>query len=237
MKINYNLMNKFLVASLLLLNTLSCFSQNSETVHHILTVQINPATAHIAVTDSIINLVAGETEFNLNASLRPTSFSKNAKAEKMASGEKAKDVGMDRDDSRGTGSTIKLNTWKVKLTKGSGSFVVRYEGKIDFSFSGSAEDYARGFSESPGIISETGIYLAGSTYWIPAFPEKDVTYTLSTTLPTGWKTVSQGERTTEIIKGDQHIDSWSCNTPQEEVFLIGARFNEYSHKMNCGVEA
>ncbi len=230
-------MNKFLAAGLLLMTTLAGFTQQNKTVQHTLTVQINPTTAHIAVIDSIINLQSLETEFSLNASLTPTSFSKNAKAEKMASGEKAKDVGMDRDDSGGTGSTIKVNRWKVKLQKGSVGFVVRYEGKIDFAFSGSAEDYARGFSESPGIIGETGIYLAGSTFWVPSFPDKDVTYSLTTSLPAGWKTVSQGERTNEITKGDQHIDSWKCNTPQEEVFLIGARFTEYSHKMNCGIDA
>jgi hypothetical protein len=230
-------MNKFLAASMLLATSLGGFAQNSNTVHHILTVQIDPATAHIAVTDSIINLQNTETEFSLNASLKPTSFSKNAKVEQMPSAETAKDVGMDRDGSGGTAGSIKVNKWKVKLAKASGSFVVRYEGKIDFSFSGSAEDYARGFSESPGIISETGIYLAGSTYWVPAFPDKDVTYAVTTTLPAGWKTVSQGERTTDLNKGNQHIDSWSCETPQEEVFLIGARFNEYSRKMNCGIDA
>lgn len=230
-------MNKFLAVSLLVMTTLAGFAQQKNTVQHILTVQINPTTAHIVVTDSIINLQSVEIEFSLNASLTPALFSKNAKAEKMASEEKAKDVGMDRDDSGGTGSTIKVNKWKVKLKKGSGSFVVQYEGKIDFSFSGSKEDYARGFSESPGMISETGIYLAGSTFWVPALPEKDIAYTITTTLPAGWKTVSQGERTKEITKGDQHIDSWKCDTPQEEVFLIGARFTEYSHKMNCGIDA
>lgn len=230
-------MNKFLAASLLLMTTLSGFGQLNNTVQHMLTVQIDPTTAHISVTDSIINLESVETEFTLNASLQPTSFSKNARAEKMAADEKAKDVGMDRDDSGGTGSTIQLNKWKVKLKKGSESFVVRYEGTIDFSFSGSKEDYARGFSESPGIINESGIYLAGSTFWVPAFSEKEVTYTLTTILPAGWKTVTQGERTNEMVKGDRHIDTWKCDTPQEEVFLIGARFTEYSHKMNCGIDA
>ncbi len=230
-------MNRFFISILLVSITLGGFSQHNSTVHHNLTVRIDPKTAHISVTDSISNLQSLDTEFSLNASLKPTSFSKNAKAEQLATGEKAKDVGMDRDDSGGSGSTIKLNKWKVTLKKGSGSFVVQYEGGINFSFSGSAEDYARGFSESPGIINESGIYLAGSTFWIPAIGEKEVTYTLTTTLPAGWKTVSQGERTKDLLKGDQHTDSWSCNTAQEEVFLIGARFTEYSHKMNSGIDA
>jgi len=230
-------MKKFPAISLLLLTALSGLAQNSNPVKHYLTVQINPSTSHIAVTDSIINLPAGEAEFSLNASLTPVSFSKNVKVKQLASDGKVKDVGMDRDDSGSTGSSIKLNTWKVEWKDRSGNFVVRYEGKINFSFSGSDEDYARGFSESPGIVNESGIYLAGSTHWVPSFGEQPVTYTLTTTLPAGWKTVSQGERTSEMVKGDRHIDSWSCDTPQEEVFLIGARFNEYSHKMNSGIDA
>ena len=230
-------MKKYLAASLLLLTAFVGFPQTNKTIRHILSVQINPATTHIAVTDSIVNLLAGETEFSLNASLSPISFSKNAAVDLMSSGEKANDVGMDRDDSGGNHSTIKLNKWKVKLEKGSEYFVVHYEGNIDFSFSQSEEDYARGFSESPGIICDSGIYLAGSTYWVPAFNEKPVTFQLTTTLPPGWKTVSQGERTAEKVSVDQHSDTWNCNTPQEEIFLIGARFTEYSHSMNSGIGA
>jgi aminopeptidase N len=230
-------MKKYLATSLLILTTLVGFSQNNNTIHHILSVQIVPATAQIVVTDSIFNMQAAETEFSLNASLSPTSFSNNAKVEKLSSVGNAKDVGMDRDNTGGDSSTLKLNKWKVKLKKGSEYFVIRYEGSIDFSFSNSGDDYARGFSESPGIISDSGIYLAGSTFWIPAFDKKLITFKLTTTLPSGWKTVSQGERTAEKVSGDQHSDTWKCNTPQEEVFLIGARFNEYSHKMNSGIGA
>ncbi|MFA5970891.1 MAG: M20/M25/M40 family metallo-hydrolase [Lentimicrobiaceae bacterium] len=230
-------MKKYLAACLLLMTNLYGFTQNNNTIQHILSVQIIPATAHIVVTDSIFNLQAEETEFSLNASLSPTSYSKNAKVAKLASGENAKDVGMDRDNNGVDSSVIKLNKWKVNLKKGSKYFVIRYEGNIDFSFSNSEEDYARGFSESPGIISDSGIYLAGSTYWVPAFDKKLVTFKLTTSLPSDWKSVSQGERTAEKVSGNQHVDTWSCNTPQEEVFLIGARFTEYSHKMNSGIEA
>jgi len=230
-------MKKFLAASLLVLTILVGFTQNNNTIHHILSVQIVPATAHIVVTDSIFNLQAAETEFSLNASLLPTSFSKDAKVEQLSAGGNAKDVGMDRDNNGRDSSTLKLNKWKVKLKKGSEYFVVRYEGSIDFSFTNSGEDYARGFSESPGIISDSGIYLAGSTFWVPAFDKKLVTFKLTTTLPSGWKTVSQGERAAKKVSGDKHSDTWKCDTPQEEVFLIGARFNEYSHKMNSGIGA
>ncbi len=230
-------MKKYLVASLMALSSLLGQTQSNSTIQHVISVQVVPATAHIIVTDSIFNLTAEVTEFSLNASLLPTSFSKNAKAEKVAAGGIAKDVGMDRDDSGGNASTIKLNKWKVKLKKGSKYFVVRYEGNINFSFTSSDEDYARGFSESPGIINDSGIYLAGSTFWVPAFDGKRVTFKLTATLPAGWKSVSQGERTAEKVSGDQHSDTWKCDSPQDEIFLIGARFTEYSNSMNSGIEA
>ncbi|MHC1774008.1 MAG: M20/M25/M40 family metallo-hydrolase [Lentimicrobium sp.] len=230
-------MKKYLVTGLFLLSTVAGFTQHNITIRHSLSVQIVPESAKIMVTDSIFNLQAEETVFSLNGSFSVTSLSDHAKIEKMASGVIAKDTGMDRDGGDGKPGSVKLNQWKVKLKKGSEVFVVRYEGNISFNFSQSEEDYARGFSESPGIISDTGIYLAGSTHWIPSFNDKPVTYSLTTCLPQGWKSVSQGERVAEKVIADKHYDTWNCNTPQEEIFLIGARFIEYSHKMNSGIDA
>lgn len=230
-------MKKYLAASLFFLTTLFGFTQNKSTIQHILSVRIVPETAHIEVTDSIINLQVDETMFSLNASLTLTSVSTNAKVEKVASGENAKDVGMDRDDNSDNSNAVKVNKWKVKLKPESAWFVVCYEGNINSSLSQSKEAYARSFSDSPGIISDSGIYLAGSTCWVPFFDEKLTTFKLTTTLPSGWKTVSQGERTAEKVSGNHHLDTWNCNTPQEEIFLIGARFIEYSHSMNRDIKA
>ncbi len=174
---------------------------------------------------------------SLNAALIVTSFSKNVTAEQIAGTINAEDVGMDRDDSGESNVEVKLTKWKLKLKKGSKYFIVNYAGNINSSFSHSQEDYARGFSETAGIIGDTGVYLAGSTHWIPSLDERPVTFKLKTTLPSGWKTVSQGERISDGLRAGKHYDTWKCNTPQEEVFLIAARFTEYSFKMNSGIEA
>jgi len=229
-------MKKYLAASLMFLTASCGFSQKNEAIQHILSVEINPGTSHIVVTDSVFNLTGAEVEFTLNSMLKITSFSKNAQFELLNSDETAKDVGMDRDDA-GETSNVKLSKWKVKMKKGQAYFVLKYEGKIDFSFSSSDEDYARGFSESAGIISDSGVYLAGSTHWVPAFGENLATFKLTTSLPEGWKTVSQGKRVKDFVSDKKHTDTWLCDTPQEEVFLIAARFNEYSYTMNNGIEA
>ncbi len=87
-------MKNFIAASWLLLTALSGFAQNSNPVKHFLTVQISPSTSHISVTDSIINLRTGESEFSPNASFTPISFSKNVQVKQLASKEKAKLITM-----------------------------------------------------------------------------------------------------------------------------------------------
>lgn len=229
-------MKKYFITVLFILIFVSGFSQE-KAIHHILNVKIEPKEAHIAVTDSIFNFTSDEIVFNLNESLNINSFSKNVKAEEIVENVNAKDVGMDRDDSGENTGNIKLNKWKLNLKKGSRYFVINYEGVIKSQFSSSEEDYARGFSETPGIISDSGIYLAGSTYWVPSFEDKLVTFQLTNSLPLGWKSVSQGKRIADETIDGHHDDTWQCDTPQEEIFLIGARFNEYGHAMNNGIEA
>ena len=230
-------MKKYPVILLFLFTALFVFSQNDKAVNHILYTRIAPGTEHITVIDSVFNVRSEELVFSLNAALTPTSFSKNVKAKQIALDDKAKDVGMDRDDSGGNNSELKINKWRLKLKNGTDRFVVHYEGKISSPFSQSEENYQRGFSESPGIISDTGIYLAGSTYWIPTIENKLVTFQLNTVLPAGWRTVSQGKRTVESSADGNHVDTWICDKPQEEIFLIGAKFTEYDYTMNNGVEA
>ena len=230
-------MKKYILASAFLTMTLFGFSQSDATIHHVLNVQINPETSEIVVIDTVFNVAVEELVFSLNASLTPTSFSKHVKAEQLDSEVEASDVGMDRDDSGGNNNGLKLNKWKLNIKKGSEFFVINYEGKIDSPIEQSEENYQRGFSESPGIINDLGIYLAGSTYWVPTVESALMTFKLSTTLPADWKTVTQGERIAESTVNDKHLDTWLSQSPQEEVFLIAARFNEYSHSMNSGIEA
>ena len=230
-------MKKYLFSSAFLVMALFGFTQNNGPIQHVLNVQIDPETSDITVIDSIFNVDVEELVFSLNAALIPTSFSKHVKAEQLASDVKAADVGMDRDDSDGNDNALKLNKWKLKIKKGSEFFVIKYEGNIASPIEESEENYQRGFSESHGIIDDLGIYLAGSTYWVPTIESALMTFKLTTTLPSGWKVVTQGKRTAESTEGDKHYDTWVCTSPQEEVFLIGARFNEYSHTMNGGIEA
>ena len=209
-------------------------AQNS-LIHHELNALIKPDASFIEVTDQITvdkSLVKDGLKFKLHHALvvKPTDMIK-----RLDESVDAKDIGMDLDDA-GSKSSLKLDVYEVKLPgslSGDLKFTVKYKGEIQSPIKQSKENYARGFSESPGIIWEQGVYLAGSTYWVPYFGDEFVSFNLTTTSPKDWKTVSIGTRTLDENKGDTHIDKWESPSPQEEVFLIAAPFHEYSYAMGA----
>jgi len=220
-----------------LLITIIGLSQNRVTVRHFLSVQVTPGTSQITVIDSIVMPESSDYTFSLNADLIPAEFSENIKLKKVESDVSAGDIGMDRDDAGSDADGLKVNKWKISFKDGSTGFSVSYSGKIASAIEQSEENYQRGFSESPGIIDSKGVYLAGSTFWVPTFENSLMTFDMTSAFPDGWKTVSQGERVKEFIDSGKHIDEWLCDKPQEEIFLIAAQFNEYSYRMNNGVMA
>lgn len=219
---------------LYLLLSFSVFAQNAQ-IHHEISATINPSDSFIDVTDIIIipeSQFEDGLEFKLHHALE---VSPNKMITKLAGTVDAKDIGMDKDDV-GSENALKLNVYQVNIPSGhSGELklTVNYKGKIDSPVEQSDENYARGFSESPGIIWEKGVYLAGSTYWVPHFNDELITFNLTTELPNNWKTVTVGKRTLDENKGNIHIDKWESPTPQEEVFLIAALFHEYSFPMGA----
>ena len=226
-------MKKNILLTIAIFISIISFSQTRNDINHNLYVQINPETSEIDVTDSITINGEYEKEFILNDNLVITGTSKNISLKKVSNKIKHTDVGMDREEST-EGDELKTNTWKIKGS--AKSFVISYKGKIKSETKQSKENYQRGFAQTSGIICDLGTYLAGSTIWTPMFSDKLLTFSLTTELPNDWKNVSQGVRTKDIIVEDKHIDTWVCNKPQEEVFLIAAKFTEYSKQMDGGIK-
>jgi aminopeptidase N len=50
-------------------------------------------------------------------------------------------------------------------------------------------------------------------------------------LPPDWDVVSQGERTEHLKKGYRTIVRWESPEPQDEIFLVAARFTEYTRRI------
>lgn len=221
----------------LLLFAITITAQN-KMIHHKISVEIKPIDSFISVVDEITipdNQIIDELKFKLHNGLV---VEKNEFIKKLPNAVSAKDVGMDKDDATSENGLM-LNVYVLNIpnnVKNKFEITIKYSGRIESPIKQSEENYARGFSESPGIIWEEGVYLAGSTYWVPYFNDAMVTFNLTTTAPENWRTVSVGKRTLNEKKNNLHIDTWDSPTPQEEVFLIAAAFYEYSYSVGA-VEA
>jgi hypothetical protein len=202
-------------------------AEQSPTVHHDLTVTLDPANHHLKVRDRIRvpgPLVTAPFTFSLNADLNVQAVSGGLKLLPLGSRAQGSQSGTNRDD-HDPASRAPVNVYRVEGAIPGQELTgeLNYEGVINYQVRESGGEYARSFSESPGLIEQRGVYLAGSTHWVPRVGDALVTYTLAVELPAGWKSVSQGERASSSAP-----ERWSVATPTEEVHLIAAPFTEYS---------
>lgn len=93
-----------------------------------------------------------------------------------------------------------------------------YRGKLDFGFETPGQEYARGFSETAGVIRNDGVYLAGSTLWYPYLGEVLFTFDLSVDAPAGWQLISPGTGSAGDTSGRAQ---WRVSTPVDELHIVG----------------
>lgn len=211
---------------------------NDSSIQHKLFVKVNPVDHSLAAIDTITipaNQVKPEMQFLIHVDLTVKSKSKNAKVTLEESEITGKDFGMDQEDFE-ISDQVKLNKYKVKFDNfkdSEMSFVLKFEGKIHHPIKQLAEEYARGFSTSPGIISEEGVYLGGASYWIPWFNDQLITFRMTASVPEEWDVVSQGKRTKHKTKSGQKIVQWDSPEQMEEIFLIAAPFTVYTYSVGA----
>ncbi|MFH1463850.1 MAG: M28 family peptidase [Pseudomonadota bacterium] len=113
----------------------------------------------------------------------------------------------------------------TRARKASPAPVLTYGGPLDHPLQAMEEDYQRGFAETVGTISEQGVFLAGSSAWVPSFGDGLITYDLSVSgLPEGWDVVSQGDRTRHEEGDGGPTVMWLQRAPTEEAHLIAGPF-------------
>jgi hypothetical protein len=209
-------------------------------IHHNLVVTLDPPNHRLKVRDLIRipgALVTAPFTISLNADLDVQAVSGGLKLIPMTSRVQSSDSRADHNN-RDPASRVPVNVYRVEgaVSGQELSGELTYEGVINYVIAPSGGEYARAFSESPGLIESRGVYLAGSTHWVPRVGDALMTYTLAIELPAGWKSVSQGERTSggtsSPISGAGTrggvSERWSVVTPTEEVHLVAAPFTEYS---------
>ena len=189
----------------------------AELVHHSLQITLDPAANEIEVLDTISlppSLAGGPVEFRLNNNLEVAPGAVNVQS------------------TSGLPAGVLLNTMSGEVaptsgyqveTGADGRFVVSYRGRIFDSTEQESAEYAQSFSETTGIIDTQGVYLSKASYWVPDFGEYLLSFDLRVDFAESardWLAVSQGDRI--------GLNGWSSRDPMEEIYLIAARFTEYS---------
>jgi aminopeptidase N len=182
-------------------------------VHHDIKVVLSPAEHSLTAEDTITvpDHLLPEFHFFLHKGMNPISQTNGASVVKENS---------EKHD-------IIYESYRVKLPQGANTFMLKYGGIINHPLKQHGKEQARGYSHTAGIITEEGAYLEGSSFWYPVFDESFLTFVLQIEMPPDWDAVSQGER--KLQSKDKSITRvcWESPEPQEEIFLVAARFSEY----------
>ncbi|GAB4324864.1 MAG: M1 family aminopeptidase [Bacteroidales bacterium] len=199
----------------------------TQSLNHNIYVRIDPGRHFIEATDTITipASLTGEREeilFKLNRNLKPGKCKINGRTVKPTAGEPGNQV---------TGYIVGIPSDSDEAL----TVVINYTGTVYEEIGSGAAEYARGFSETSGIIDTLGIYLASSSFWIPRFGDGLITFQLHADLPSEWLVVSQGKRMVNRVDGDRRITVYNAENPGEEAYLIGAKWTEYS-QMSGDVE-
>jgi aminopeptidase N len=228
-------MAKAILSTLLVLALAANVSAQAPPIHHRLEVTLDPGNHRIELTDEI-TIPAGQAEspldFFLAGGLSVASATPGVTIELIESETAAGDPGMDRENLYAASGYLQ-NKYSIEFdgdVDGEISFTLQIHGEINYPVTQMTEEYARSFSQTPGIISGEGVYLSGSTHWVPLFDDKLMTFELTVAVPESWGVVSQGNRAIKEIVEGRTITRWVSPEPMEEIFLIAAEFNEYAHR-------
>ena len=189
-------------------------------IHHYINIEISVENGTIKVCDTILipNQLWDNNQdytFLLNKKLEITSTGKNTKLSKI------KTV---QEDS----IAVKYKMESTDRIKTFAALILSYSGNINEGFEKGSTEYARGFKLTNGIVSDTGVYLAGSTYWLPALAMADlVTFTLRTKINHEWSVVSQGKRILNRESETLRSITYISPAPTDDVYLVANKWTEY----------
>ncbi len=198
-------------------------AQDELPLFHRITVRLDPAAHTVDVVDRLE--LQGRVEpdgdgayrFALHAALKPRVVGRGWRLKRIEAPVDASFFGINA-TSETVAEDVPLQGWALIPGKAPDALVeLRYSGEIHHALDTQGEEYQRSFSETPGIVDERGVFLAGTTYWLPTFGDGLVVFDLEVAaLPDGWAVISQGRRT----PGEGSV-LWECPYPTEEVYLVG----------------
>ncbi len=229
-------MRRLLLSTLLLaLPTPGYTDDGVAAVRHELAVEIIPSERRLTVTDSLVLSGAvdldggGGYRFVLHEGLAPEVTTEGWRLERVAGPVTGGFFGLNA-TTETVAAEVPLEGWRlVPGDDASEPVVIRYSGRLFHELSTSGEEYQRSFSETPGIIDERGVFLAGTSFWVPTFGDGLVTFQLEVTgLTPPWDVVSQGRRERhDTLEDGSRVTAWRLDHPTEEIYLVAGPWHQY----------
>jgi hypothetical protein len=193
------------------------------TVRHDITASIEPASGTITAEDTVTFAApAAEYAFSLHKGLAPSAA--EGRLEELGPGQAAV-YGINFS----SGPAI-YAAYRLTLPKPARGFTLKYFGVIAHPPGEQAQEYARSFAETPGVISAEGCYLSGSSGWYPYFEGALVSFRVKASLPAPYTSVSGGGRTGRSAAGGRDTAVWEAASPQDDITLTCGKYAEYSRR-------
>ncbi len=206
------------------------------TLHHDLEVTLDPAAHRVTVTDrirldasAVAAAAGGGYRFVLHAGLDPMVVSDGWRLQPVEADAGATFLGINA-TSETVSADVPVEAFLLfPEGEAAGDPVIRYGGAINHPLEIQSEEYQRSFSETPGIVDERGVFLAGASFWVPTFGDQLVTFDLEVRgMTPPWDAVSQGERVRHELSADgSRTTAWRLTSPTEEVYLVAGPWHEY----------
>lgn len=229
--------HKGLLTMVVILCVMSSWA-SAGTVHHDLEVRIEPETHRLQVVDlvSFADAVSadenGAYRFVLHAGLEPRVATPGWRLEPQDGPVEAGFLGINATTDT-VSTNVPLEAFQL-IPEGevSGAVSLHYGGEIHHELATQGEEYQRSFSETPGIIDPRGVFLAGTSFWVPTFGDGLMTFDLEVdALSPPWDVVSQGRRTRHGIDAEGfRTTTWSLGQPTEEIYLVAGPWHEYGRE-------
>lgn len=115
--------------------------------------------------------------------------------------------------------------YALKEAAPAGWLRLEYSGDFHLGLSDQKEEYTRGFRETDGIVGTEGVYLAGSSLWVPRFDDELIRFQLEVSSQEGWHVISQGNGSSG--QGDGHAH-WDSGGALEQIYLVGGPLRRWS---------
>lgn len=182
-----------------------------EAVHHALKVRLHPDehTFQVEDTVSLPRDYPDQVTFSLHQGLQP-----------QVTGATLEPVPSAAD------AMVPMQRYRVTLQGSRHSFELRYGGQIHHPLA-QVPSEERQFKVTAGLIDAEGTFLDSSSLWFPVIDDALVTFSLDVRLPGGWDAVSQCRRRQHHKTGAFTRVLWACDKPQDDIYLVAARFHEY----------